>query len=151
MTLSSCFIQALWAPLRHADTTPAVEVDPSQVHACNQGGFIFWPPEVRRLTAVGSEVQWLCDEMMPFIQSMTRAQMFNIYLPVDEPTPGLFLKLVEAYTDASIAASFLGRAYHTRDELLSHVATLNSRLVTAHALRDFALLEGLMHALFLVV
>ena len=140
-----CSIQTPWAALCLADTTPMVEADPAQVRSSNshEGRFIFWPPELRRLTAVGSEIQRLNDEILPFIQSMTRAHMFNIYSSVDEPTPGSFLKIVASHTDSSIAASFLGGAYATRDELLSHVRTLNSRLVAARAMHDFALFEAL--------
>jgi hypothetical protein len=145
LTPYACSIQTPWAALCLADTTPLVEADIGQVRASSrdEGGFLFWPPELRRLTAVGSEIQRLNDEIIPFIQSMTRAHMFNVYSAVDEPTPGSFLKTVAAHTDPSIAASFLGRTYGTRDELLSHVATLNSRLVAARAMHDFALLEVL--------
>lgn len=68
---NGCSIQAPWSPLRHASTMPAVQADPTQVQASISGSYIFWPPEACRLTGVGSAIQHLHDEMVPFVQSIT--------------------------------------------------------------------------------
>jgi hypothetical protein len=69
--------------------------------------------------------------------------MFCIYSPVEVPAPDSFLRLVVSHTDSSIASRFMGKEYNTCEELLSQVATLNSRLMFARAMYDFALLETL--------
>jgi hypothetical protein len=140
---NGCSIQVPWSPLRHAIPTPVVQADPTQVRAFNSGGYIFWPPEVRRLTGVGSAIQRLHDEMVPFVQSMTRAHMFNPYSPVEVLAPDFFLRDVVSHTDSSIASRFLGAAYKTPEELLFQVEILNDRLITARAMYEFALLEAL--------
>jgi len=73
---NACSIQTPWAPLRPAGVMPVAEADSTQVRL-SESGYIFWPPEVRRLTGVGSAHQRLHDEMVSFVQSMTRAHMFN--------------------------------------------------------------------------
>lgn len=137
-----CSIQAPWAPLRRANPAAIVQADPTQVRV-GDSGYIFRPAETRRLTGVGSAIQRLHDEMVPFIQSMTRAHMFCVYSPVVVPAPDSFLQLVVSHTDSSIASRFVGKEYNTREELLSQVVTLNSHLMSAHALYDFVLLEAL--------
>jgi len=137
-----CAIHEPWGPLRLADPTPIAHAGAEHVHASSMGGYCLWPPEVRRLTAVGSEIQLMCDNMMPFMQSMTRARMFNVYGLVN-PDPEHFLKTLGALTDASIAHKQLSRTYNVPSELFSQVETLNERLTRAHAIFDFALLEVL--------
>ena len=139
---NGCSIQAPWSSLRHANPTPVVKADPTQVWA-STSGYIFWPPETRRLTGVGSAIQCLHDEMVPFVQSMTRAHMFNLYSPVEVLAPDYFLRVVVAHTDSSIASRFVGGAYKTPQELLAQVDVLNDRLILARAMYDFALLEAL--------
>lgn len=139
---NACSVQAPWSALRRASPTPVVEADPMQVRATNPG-YIFWPPEVRRLTGVGSAIQRLHDEMVPFVRSMTRAHMFNAYSPMEVLAPDFFLRVAVSHTDSSIASRFVGGTYSTREELLSQVAILNSRLIIARAMYDFALLEVL--------
>lgn len=143
-TPSASSIQAPWAPLTRADTTPVVKSDRQQLRHSNTGeGFMLWAPELRRLTGVGSQIQQLHDEVMPFLRSMTRAHMFNIYLKTQDPSPQHLLRVAASYVDVSIAASFLGSSYKTPDEVLSQVSILNGRLLAARAMYDYALLEAL--------
>jgi hypothetical protein len=139
----SLILQSPWTPLRRADPTPLAEVDPQKIIASSAGGFHMWPPELRRLTAVGSVIHRLHDEFMPFLQSMTRAHMFYIYSDTDDPQYDSFLRAADSYTNPALAARFLGATRGMPDEILGQVQVLNSRLAHARAMYDFALLEAL--------